>query len=387
MFKYTFQFVPYWTYLIGLICTILLFSLFALYTRRFLWYLITAPALFLLYTFLLHIPMLLGAIMVIILTWRYMILRQTAFLEYEKVYLQWATFLVLISVLFLKEYMTIIYLISLLLIFIIGNITIHLLSMKDYNKKQYTLHMGKLFVYITLTITVLLTLLHFVGMPALFILWDVVIVNLWNIITSVFIYVMVILLYGVEFIIQLIPKFETEVGEVHSAEFGLEAEELFKLSTQESNYPHFSWIIGIILFGFILYKLIKLFGKKFNLEQTNESQTKTYHSIKENENKKSLYSRITKRFVHQTNHPVRKLMYQFERKTENVEKGRKPYETLQEWFQRIGLEADIHIYEQVRYGEVKTKREDIQKLTKQLKEWFVKQKKGEMDEINQTSKE
>lgn len=332
--------------------------------------------------------MVLGAIIVIILTWRYMILRQTAYLEYEKVYLQWTTFLVLISVLFLKENMTIIYLISLLLIFIIGNMTTHLLSMKDYNKKQYSLHIGKLFVYITLSITILLISLHFFGIPALLILWDVVIVNLWNIITSILMYAMVILLYGVEFIIQLIPTSTTEVDEVHTAEFGVEAEELFNLSTHEANYPNFGWIVGIILFGIILYKLVKLFVKKFDLEQTDEAQPKTYHSIREKENKdkESLYNRITKRFAHRTNHPVRKLIYQFERKTENVEKGRKPHETLQEWFQRIGLEADIHIYEQVRYGGNKTKREDVQKLTTQLKEWFVKQKKGDIHEFNQTSK-
>jgi len=70
--------------------------------------------------------------------------------------------------------------------------------------------------------------------------------------------------------------------------------------------------------------------------------------------------------------PARKVIYQLDRKTKGQAQGRKPYETLQEWFQRIGLEADTHTYEQVRYGERRADKADIKRLIEQINDWLVK---------------
>src|SRR5690625_3168647 len=89
IFKYAYYWVPYWTYFISLIFITLAFTIFALFTTRYIWYVITAPILFLIYTYLLEFPMLLSAIIPLILTWRYVSLRQIYDLENERVYLHW----------------------------------------------------------------------------------------------------------------------------------------------------------------------------------------------------------------------------------------------------------------------------------------------------------
>src|SRR5690625_5792234 len=81
---------------------------------------ITVLNLFYIFIYLLEFPMLLSAIIALILTWRYVSLRQIYDLENERLYLHWTTFLVLISILFFKENITIIFLIIQFFILIAG---------------------------------------------------------------------------------------------------------------------------------------------------------------------------------------------------------------------------------------------------------------------------
>jgi len=372
IFKYAYYWVPYWTYFISLIFITLAFTLFALFTTRYIWYVITAPILFLIYTYLLEFPMLLSAIIALILTWRYVSLRQIYDLENERLYLHWTTFLVLISILFFKENITIIFLIIQFFILIAGYLINHTLLMEQDKQKQFSFHIGKLLVFISFFVGVCLILLQLFGIPTLFILWDVVIVSLWNGLTIIMAYVGSIIMYGIEYILKLLPDYGNEVVEVSSAEFGEENEDLFDFSAVESNQPYLSWLFAAFILGFILYRVLKVIRKKFNHEQMEESQVVTYHPIKNTEIKESLFKRLTNRFSSQPKDPVRKAIYQFERKTEKLQQGRKPYETLQEWFQRIDLEADIYTYEKVRYGGGQSEGTDVQKLTKQLNDWFEK---------------
>src|SRR5690625_1241361 len=109
IFKYAYYWVPYWTYFISLIFIILAFTLFALFMPLYIFYVFTAPIFFLIYTHFLEFPMLISAIIALILTWRYVSLRQIYDLENERLYLHWTTFLVLISILFFKENIMIIF--------------------------------------------------------------------------------------------------------------------------------------------------------------------------------------------------------------------------------------------------------------------------------------
>jgi len=48
---------------------------------------------------------------------------------------------------------------------------------------------------------------------------------------------------------------------------------------------------------------------------------------------------------------VRKIIYQFEGKANKVKLGRIPYETLEEWLNRLGVSSYFNMYQMVRYGE------------------------------------
>src|SRR5690625_4113983 len=244
--------------------------------------------------------------------------------------------------------------------------------MEHDKQKQFSFHIGKLLVYIPIHVGVGLILLQLFRIPILFILWDVVLVSLRNGLTVIMAYVGAIIMYVVEYMLQLLPVYGHDVVNDSSAELDEENEELFDFSTVESNQPYLSWLFAAFILGFILYRVLKVIRKKFDQKQMEESQVVTYHPIKNTEIKESLFKRLTNRFSSQPKDPVRKAIYQLDRKTEKLQQGRKPYETLQEWFQRIDLEADIYTYEKVRYGGGQSEGTDVQKLTKQLNDWFEK---------------
>ncbi|MEN2768401.1 hypothetical protein [Ornithinibacillus xuwenensis] len=74
-----------------------------------------------------------------------------------------------------------------------------------------------------------------------------------------------------------------------------------------------------------------------------------------------------KRFFKPPEHPIRKMLLQFERKANKKQKGRKPFETVEDWFNRIGLNANIEIYQRVRYGELNVSDDEKNTLKEQLK--------------------
>src|SRR5690625_7922294 len=92
-------------------------------------------------------------------------------------------------------------------------------------------------------------------------------------------YVGSIIMYGIEYILKLLPDYGNEVVEVSSAEFGEENEELFDFSAVESNQPYLSWLFVAFILGFILYRVLKVIRKKFNNDQMEESRVGTYYPI------------------------------------------------------------------------------------------------------------
>lgn len=83
--------------------------------------------------------------------------------------------------------------------------------------------------------------------------------------------------------------------------------------------------------------------------------------------------------------PVRKAMFEFERKAEKYHNGREKGETIQEWFTRIGFEefSIIPIYETVRYGDQQISKEDSEKFLSFLQSTLAKWK----DEASKENKE
>src|SRR5690625_7288740 len=115
---------------------------------------ITVLNLFYIFIYLLEFPKLLCAIIALILTWRYVSLRQIYDLENERLYLHWTTFLVLISILFFKENITIIFLIIHFFILIAGYLINHTLIIEHDKQKQFFFHIGNRLVFISFFVDV-----------------------------------------------------------------------------------------------------------------------------------------------------------------------------------------------------------------------------------------
>lgn len=81
-------------------------------------------------------------------------------------------------------------------------------------------------------------------------------------------------------------------------------------------------------------------------------------------------------------HPIRKLLYQFEVRLTKRGFGRQPHETIENWFTRLQLsDYNIQIYQKVRYGgeevseeEVRSFKKNLQQINEQLNQNLKKDK-------------
>ena len=62
------------------------------------------------------------------------------------------------------------------------------------------------------------------------------------------------------------------------------------------------------------------------------------------------------------------MVYDFEQKAAKSHKGRQPFESLEEWFERVDLDSNLSIYQKVRYGNDKITDQELKLLQAQLRE-------------------
>lgn len=111
-------------------------------------------------------------------------------------------------------------------------------------------------------------------------------------------------------------------------------------------------IIMVILFvtGLILLFLIFKRDKEI-LDRTNISDQSNQVIEKIVDNEQVSYFKTLFNMQKSPTDFVRKIIYQFEGKANKVKLGRIPYETLEEWLNRLGVSSYFNIYQMVRYGE------------------------------------
>jgi len=66
---------------------------------------------------------------------------------------------------------------------------------------------------------------------------------------------------------------------------------------------------------------------------------------------------------------IRREIFDFEKYAQKMDAGRHPFETVEEWWQRVGLNgADhaIHTYEKIRYGNQNYSHEELNQLKHEL---------------------
>ncbi len=370
-FHFTYGGIPYWTGVGSLMIVTITFSLLTQFSDRIIWFLLVAPFIGIGYFFVLDVSFFMSIVIVSVLMWRYIVLRQESHLENEKKYLVVTTILVIIYVLIARENNAVIYLIMQFFTLIIGYIMNHTVSVQ-HQKKRMTYGLGKLFVSLILLLVVSMGLLHLFGVPILFMFWDVVVVNIWQGIVLAVAYISVAIMYVLEFLIKLLPN--SNESEFHSnhAEVGVAEEEGLESSPVEMLDINLGWIFTLLLVAFLLYQAVKIYRKRFKQDGEQEIISVTHMPLEEKRGRKPIMTRLRERFFSQPIDPIRKVMYQFEREAEKRQQGRRPSETLTEWFARIDLGANIDAYEKVRYGGGQASSMEVKQLSNQLKDWFSK---------------
>lgn len=123
-------------------------------------------------------------------------------------------------------------------------------------------------------------------------------------------------------------------------------------------------IIGVAIALYYIGKKMKV----MNAEGNNNVISTKWLGKREEGTKKS----FTGFFRRKPDHPIRQLFFDFERFAQKKGFGRKNYETIEDWFERLGVpEANVEIYQKVRYGEVELSEEEVAKFKQDLKQLRV----------------
>src|SRR5699024_3513443 len=112
-------------------------------------------------------------------------------------------------------------------------------------------------------------------------------------------------------------------------------------------YVGIAIFIGIIFIWYI-YRLL-------NKQPTSDHQTTSHHvsyDILSDDHfqKTSISKRLFHRHAKKPAHTLRKMLYDLERRAKKNGQGRHSYETVENWLGRFNIQADMSVYERVRYG-------------------------------------
>lgn len=352
---------PYIIYTGIIIGTGLLFTYIARKSITYSFYYLTAPFLMVLF-YLCKFPIVLSIIIPILLIWRYIRIRELANENQEVKYLKVTFLLSVLIFLVTKEVGVLLFTLLQLTILFVGYTSSHFTQIPTNQRKGLNV---KLSVYFLFTFSVSAAVIYFVFDYARFFIF-----KSWDILSGLLIGVLGFLTQVLNFI--NLPDYDPPLIQEETV---IEGEENVQDLIQGSHSPlivdhtiTFLIITALVIVCFIIYLVYRTYKSKFTVESGSRTKKShvTYEKSGNKSSGKSLSRRLFKKKSNKHLHPVRKLVYHFEQEAEKVSKGRRPSETIEEWFSRINIAIDFNAYEKVRYGEYDTNKKEVEKLRKNL---------------------
>lgn len=360
-FHHRFAGVPYWDYLAVIFGTTAVFSLITAFTERYIWYWLMLPVLFVVFS-LLDFPTLFVVLFSILFIWRYMAIRKEEGVNRENRYLVITIVLTVLVSFIVNDTRILLFPFVQFTFLTLGYIASHFAVMEERDRKQFDLKTPLLFGGIFGGAALLLYLL-FDGVRYF-------VIGFWN-------FFRMTIDASINFIANNILSFwdvekrtwadlpEQDV-EYHGDGYWNELQEF---SATNALAPFL--VIGIILVlatvvAAIIYFLWKR-TPKVPKQQVEDSEGITYYDLDEKSGKGNSFSEGgLKRYFTGRLHPVRKMVLQFERRAAKNNKARKPFETIEEWLKRLGMQGDLDVYQRVRYGDSEVSAEERKVLKEQL---------------------
>lgn len=137
-------------------------------------------------------------------------------------------------------------------------------------------------------------------------------------------------------------------------------------SNDETDFTIFLLLLGGLLIIFILLFIARAIKRGSYRRRVKAEDQIVYLENELREVKNESRSPHIFSWFRRKKHPVREILFDFEKWTEAEGFGRYPHESLADWFGRLKLELDPTTYEKVRYGNKAVREEEVEALKQDL---------------------
>lgn len=367
IFHLHYEWVPYWSYLLIIGCITIVHTIIFSKAKNALLYLLLLP-LFICVFIVSSYPMLMSVLLSVLLVWRAVNIQKSVdnHLQREHKYVIITLALITFIIIFFNDLEIIVFASAQLLILIAGYIFSHLLAMKKEERN-----------YIGQKFWLLLTGFFIIGTIALY---PILFVG------------RIVLIEGKNFFLNSFAFTAEKVGNLLSivepkrVPSGVSNEDEMPgegghgdVITQNIGTTLVDVLVPIIIVIFILAAIgilifigIKLANQRSrkDLLNINESGGKrtTIHKDYAMNIKRSRVGFQRPRFLRKRIHPIRQVVYNFERDVMKLGYGRLPFETIENWFNRLDFSAEhLNIYQAKRYGSNEVDEDEVQELKDTLR--------------------
>ncbi|MHA6251901.1 DUF4129 domain-containing protein [Oceanobacillus sp. CAU 1775] len=129
-------------------------------------------------------------------------------------------------------------------------------------------------------------------------------------------------------------------------------------------------ILIVLAFAVIIICIVYLFHKlRRPLRENEESEEVSEHQLRNDKMKQETNQPrkpFWQNFFKKPEHPARRLVFEFEKKLVKSNYARLSHETLEKWLARIGDGTELVIYQRVRYGDKDVSEEELNQLKQEL---------------------
>src|SRR5690625_272234 len=358
-----FHHVPYFTYFFMMIAFTIVFALVNRWATHYATFLAVVPLLFGAF-YLLKFHWMLSIILAFYFVWRYIHIRSNIDYRREQAYIRWALIFSIISAFIVNDQLLVAYLFILFLVLIVGYMTRHLVAIPRKTNQTFN-HF--IWLYIVLGIVASTGIIYFL-FPAV----RLFIGSLWQGFIYIIIFVGSTLVKFLDWLnlfdFETVDEEEEQLDLGGSSSRNIEQLEIVDLHIFEIIVKTLFWGVVVLVTGFLLWRAYKFYQQRFKRREAIDSAVEvTYESLAgEKQKRGNIMQRMIERFRRGPRHPIRKLVYDAERKLAGTDFARKQHETVEEWLGRIGIDGELGIYQDVRYGELEVSHNAAEQLQAEL---------------------
>lgn len=353
--------VPVWYYLAVLAGIGFVYSFISNRTNSYLPYIAFIPVVFLLF-YIIEYPLFLSIIFSGLFAWRYIAIRGKGFLGYESTYISATLLLTILGIFLMRNFDVVIVFITQIVVIVLGFTFSNLLVIEKENQRAFhKTEWAKISGFFLGTILIIYLLSDTLSWVAS---------KFWSGIGG-----------GITLFASLIARFfewlgisdffKSGVNQMEPIEGtpGFAEGETVEMHFEPSDGDHFNLLLAISIGAIVLFLMFIIYKSMKSKAYETEDLEANGFNIQPDEVKDDgrFFGKVFKRRKLKPNHPIRKIVYDFERKASKAKLGRMSHESIENWFERIGLEGDIQVYQKVRYGEQSTTVEEEDKLRNMIK--------------------